>query len=267
MHEFAIYFILLKISRGAFCKGHKSITPLLIKPCFLLCLPQILLYNNGFFFAGNIQVRFAHTDIKVPDFSAYRRKETLSPTSKNADSADSRKAFSYLIVGGKFLPLIENYFTSLNVSKFHAFKLKFWFTGTSMAAAYSAKAVVSQFISSMSASADVLALAKIEIKLNDIPEGKSVTFKWRGKPLFIRHRFVLHYCLPPSSSLTIVYISGQRKRSARSRVYPSTPCETPSMTAREQQNLSGWLCSESALIWDVYPLPTLVNYSWLYSNK
>jgi ubiquinol-cytochrome c reductase iron-sulfur subunit len=65
-----------------------------------------------------------------------------------------------------------------------------------MAAAYSAKAVVSQFISSMSASADVLALAKIEIKLNDIPEGKSVTFKWRGKPLFIRHRFAPHSFLP-----------------------------------------------------------------------
>jgi len=40
----------------------------------------------------------------------------------------------------------------------------------------------------MSASADVLALAKIEVKLGSIPEGKSVTFKWRGKPLFIRHR-------------------------------------------------------------------------------
>lgn len=40
----------------------------------------------------------------------------------------------------------------------------------------------------MSASADVLALAKIEIKLADIPEGKSVTLKWRGKPLFVRHR-------------------------------------------------------------------------------
>lgn len=35
---------------------------------------------------------------------------------------------------------------------------------------------------------DVLALAKIEIKLADIPEGKNMTFKWRGKPLFIRHR-------------------------------------------------------------------------------
>lgn len=60
--------------------------------------------------------------------------------------------------------------------------------GAAVASAYSAKALVHQFISSMSASADVLALAKIEIKLSDIPEGKSVTFKWRGKPLFIRHR-------------------------------------------------------------------------------
>ena len=40
----------------------------------------------------------------------------------------------------------------------------------------------------MSASADVLALAKIEINLGDIPEGKSATFKWRNKPLFVRHR-------------------------------------------------------------------------------
>lgn len=61
-------------------------------------------------------------------------------------------------------------------------------TATSVGTAYAAKSVVHQFISSMSASADVLALAKIEIKLSDIPEGKSVTFKWRGKPLFIRHR-------------------------------------------------------------------------------
>lgn len=40
----------------------------------------------------------------------------------------------------------------------------------------------------MGASAATLSAAKIEIKLADIPEGKSVTFKWRGKPLFIRHR-------------------------------------------------------------------------------
>ncbi|KAG1217806.1 hypothetical protein G6F68_021695 [Rhizopus microsporus] len=40
----------------------------------------------------------------------------------------------------------------------------------------------------MSASADVLALAKAEVELDAIPEGKNVTIKWRGKPVFIRHR-------------------------------------------------------------------------------
>ncbi|KAL2376623.1 hsp70 nucleotide exchange factor fes1 [Blastomyces dermatitidis] len=40
----------------------------------------------------------------------------------------------------------------------------------------------------MSASADVLAQAKVEIALNAIPEGKNVIIKWRGKPVFIRHR-------------------------------------------------------------------------------
>lgn len=61
-------------------------------------------------------------------------------------------------------------------------------SGAAVTTAYVAKSLVSTFVSSMSASADVLAMAKIEIKLADIPEGKSVTFKWRGKPLFIRHR-------------------------------------------------------------------------------
>ncbi|ODM21308.1 hypothetical protein SI65_02151 [Aspergillus cristatus] len=42
----------------------------------------------------------------------------------------------------------------------------------------------------MSASADVMAQAKVEIGLAAIPEGKnaSVIIKWRGKPVFIRHR-------------------------------------------------------------------------------
>jgi len=40
----------------------------------------------------------------------------------------------------------------------------------------------------MSASADVLAQAKVEVELASIPEGKNVIIKWRGKPVFIRHR-------------------------------------------------------------------------------
>jgi len=104
-------------------------------------------------------VRYAHTDIRVPDFSDYRRADTKDARSNNRETAPGRQTFTYMIVGSGVV------------------------TG-----AYSAKTIVTQLVSSMSASADVLALAKIEIKLGDIPEGKNVTFKWRGKPLFIRHR-------------------------------------------------------------------------------
>lgn len=46
--------------------------------------------------------------------------------------------------------------------------------------------MVTKFVASMAAAADVRAMAKIEIKLEEIPEGKNMVFKWRGKPLFVR---------------------------------------------------------------------------------
>lgn len=57
-----------------------------------------------------------------------------------------------------------------------------------MATAYGAKAIVRDIVANVAPSADVLALAKIEVKLSEIPEGKNLTVKWRSKPLFIRHR-------------------------------------------------------------------------------
>lgn len=149
------------------------------------------------------QVRFAHTDLRVPDFSAYRRDATKSAARLNK-SADDRNAFTYLLVGGKS-PFTRGHTSQFPVSsaRFFFFLFCFCFTATTVGAAYSAKAVVSQFLKSMAASADVLALAKIEVKLSDIPEGKSVTFKWRGKPLFIRHRtaqeIAAEQSVPPSS--------------------------------------------------------------------
>lgn len=51
---------------------------------------------------------------------------------------------------------------------------------------YGGKSLATKFIMSMAPAADVLAMAKIEIKLDSIPEGKNMVFKWRGKPLFVR---------------------------------------------------------------------------------
>lgn len=45
-----------------------------------------------------------------------------------------------------------------------------------------------KFVLSMSASKDVLAMASLEVDLSNIEAGSTVTVKWRGKPVFIRHR-------------------------------------------------------------------------------
>jgi ubiquinol-cytochrome c reductase iron-sulfur subunit len=34
----------------------------------------------------------------------------------------------------------------------------------------------------------VLALAQLEVELDDIQEGSNAVMKWQGKPLFVRHR-------------------------------------------------------------------------------
>ena len=63
-----------------------------------------------------------------------------------------------------------------------------WSGALGITGAYAATSTVNTFLGTLSASADVLAMAKIEINLSDVPEGKSMVFKWRGKPLFVRHR-------------------------------------------------------------------------------
>merc|ERR1712046_287617 len=71
----------------------------------------------------------------------------------------SRRAFTYLVLGGA----------------------RFVY-------ASAARLIAVKFIASMSASADVLALASTEVDIGAIDAGSSVTVKWRGKPVFVRHR-------------------------------------------------------------------------------
>jgi ubiquinol-cytochrome c reductase iron-sulfur subunit len=44
------------------------------------------------------------------------------------------------------------------------------------------------FISQMNPDASVLALAAIDVDIEPIAEGQSITVNWRGNPVFIRHR-------------------------------------------------------------------------------
>lgn len=59
---------------------------------------------------------------------------------------------------------------------------------TGVLGAMGTKSTVMNFLTSWSASSEALAMAQVEVDLSNIPEGKSVVFKWRGKPIFIRHR-------------------------------------------------------------------------------
>jgi ubiquinol-cytochrome c reductase iron-sulfur subunit len=51
-----------------------------------------------------------------------------------------------------------------------------------------AAVMVWPLIDAMNPSADVLALASTEVDLSGIEPGMAITVKWRGKPVFIRHR-------------------------------------------------------------------------------
>jgi len=43
-------------------------------------------------------------------------------------------------------------------------------------------------IDSLSPSADVLAMATVEVDISSIEPGQAITVKWRGKPIFVRRR-------------------------------------------------------------------------------
>lgn len=100
-----------------------------------------------------------HNDMEVPDFTEYRRNSVKSPNIRAIDSADQRRLFTYSILGLYGLTLM-----------------------------YGTKAHGLHYVMFLGASAEVMALAKIEINLSEIPEGINMTFKWRGKPLFVKHR-------------------------------------------------------------------------------
>lgn len=103
---------------------------------------------------GFVQKRLLHASVpakdapQVPDFSHYEAK-----------SESANRSVSYFMIGS--LGLLS---------------------------ASVAKSTVTEFLSTMAASADVLAMARVEVELANIPEGKNVIIKWRGKPVFIRHR-------------------------------------------------------------------------------
>jgi Rieske Fe-S protein len=69
------------------------------------------------------------------------------------------------------------------------------------------------------AAADTLAMSSLEVDLSNIQEGQTVTVKWRGKPVFIRHRCavqVAHVALTIACSSS----TGARRAAVAARILP-----------------------------------------------
>ena len=108
-----------------------------------------------------VPVAAAHTDIVFPNFDDYRHPQTKDPTGKQSqDSVDDRRGLTHAIfygVGG-------------------------------MLTVMSAKTALTTVVGYKSMPADQKALAAVEIDLEEVPEGRTKTFEWRGKPVFVKHR-------------------------------------------------------------------------------
>jgi len=64
----------------------------------------------------------------------------------------------------------------------------FLFIATGAAGAVGVGAVAWPLISQMNPDASTLAMASIEVDISAVPLGSIMTVKWRGKPVFVRHR-------------------------------------------------------------------------------
>jgi ubiquinol-cytochrome c reductase iron-sulfur subunit len=64
----------------------------------------------------------------------------------------------------------------------------FLYIATGAAAAVGAGTAIWPLISQMSPDASTLALASTEVDIASLPVGGIMTVKWRGKPVFVRHR-------------------------------------------------------------------------------
>lgn len=100
-----------------------------------------------------------HRDIPHPNFDAYRKEEFIDLKKTTWKSGDQKLGVTYFI----------GYIASI-------------------LGMYSLKSELIHNITTMSPPADVLALAKIEVDISSVLPGACLSLKWRGKPLFVKHR-------------------------------------------------------------------------------
>lgn len=108
------------------------------------------------------------------------------------------------------------------------------------------KNIVMPFLSSLGAASDVIAMANIEVDVGTIPVGEAVTVKWRGKPLFIRHRTAAEIEAAeavPLTSLIDPETDAQRVRGPPNILVLLGICtHLGCVPLNGQGNYNGWFC-------------------------
>lgn len=64
----------------------------------------------------------------------------------------------------------------------------FLYVATGVVGTVGVVSVAWPLVDQMNPSADVLAMASVEVDISPIPVGQTISILWRGKPVFIRHR-------------------------------------------------------------------------------
>ncbi|KAK3318985.1 Rieske [2Fe-2S] iron-sulfur domain-containing protein [Apodospora peruviana] len=129
--------------------------------------------------------RSAATNLK-PTTTAVRAVST-TPTLRDSAAGSSYQSPFKGSSPGANVPDFSKYMSKGSSNRNQL--ISYFMVGTMGAiSAAGAKSTITEFLKNMSASADVLAMAKVEVDLATIPEGKNVIIKWRGKPVFVRHR-------------------------------------------------------------------------------
>ncbi|XP_034839725.1 cytochrome b-c1 complex subunit Rieske, mitochondrial-like [Maniola hyperantus] len=142
---------------------------------------NILLSRNPFDLVLWTQIRFQqgypklHRDIEHPSFDYYRKDKYKDLTRTSWHSGDDKKGYTSLI----------------------------GFVGL-LCGMYGAKSELTHFLTSMAAAADVRALASIEVDIANVAPGACVSYKWRGKPLFVKHRTPAEISAEAGTSLSLL---------------------------------------------------------------
>jgi len=126
-----------------------------------VCLRTGLMGGNGLTKTLRVSARLSHTDVikDFPNFDHYRRNSTKDPTKATAETEGLRKVSSYssFAVGG-------------------------------VIALYCAKKAAQTIVLYKGPPATMYAMETTSVNLGQIPEGKSSTVLWQGKPVFVKHR-------------------------------------------------------------------------------